>query len=59
MYVKVSCWILRDWILRGVGGGPNGVGTYKAMHLASLEYLGFRNLNVNTTDYCYRQYIYI
>ena len=27
------------------------------MHLVSLESLRFRNLNVNTTDYCYRQYI--
>ena len=30
-----------------------------AMHLVSLESLGFRSLNINTTDYCYRQYIYI
>ena len=31
VYVKVSCWILRV-----VGGGPNGVFTM-AMHLTSLE----------------------
>ena len=26
------------------------------MYLVSLESLEFRNVNVNTTDYCYRQY---
>ena len=36
VYVKVNCWILRV-----VGGGPNGVGTYMAMDASGEP--GFRN----------------
>ena len=43
------------WIRRVVGGCPNGISII-TMHLVSLESLEFRNVNVNTTDYCYRQY---
>ena len=54
MQLEVSGEALMDgssWLIsRVVGGGPN------AMHQMSLESLEFRNLNVNTTDYCYRQY---
>ena len=51
--MKVICWILRV-----VGGGPNGVGLCNWRLMMSLESLGFRNVTRYTTDYCHRQYMH-